>query len=139
MLFRSLSEIYEELVKYEIDAGPGGPAQNKGPTTYPINGANNIGTQQLELDPGCGLCEGGNLSNAANHIPLINATAGLHDVFQVNISNAFLRTWVLNVPGMGIAFGMTAGGFFGIPLTYVTPQQIIFMATSPGFRASGRN
>ena len=44
-----------------------------------------------------------------NRVPGVNAVAGLHDVFQVNLGG--MRN-ILNVPGMPIAAIVTYAGMF---------------------------
>ena len=64
--------------------------------------ANNIGTQG---GPPSFWSEGGPLSESLNKFGGINAVAGLHDVFQINLKGN-LRD-ILNVPGMPIAAAIT--------------------------------
>lgn len=137
MLFRSLPEIYKDVVGYDLDAGPGGPAVGKDPLQAPVEGANNIGTQQKVVDPACTFCEGGSVSRGLNQVPGINAVAGMHDVFQVNLGTGLARD-IFNIPGMPVAAALTYGGFLGVLLTVLTPQQIIFYSTSPAFRYDRR-
>lgn len=105
--------LYEGVVGYEIDAGPGGKAQPKSQTDLPVKGQNNFGISTRK--PGsCFGCEGGKISVVGNHLPLGNAVAGFHDVMQVAVSNSPLgdlgRT-IVNFPGMPIAGAITAAGF----------------------------
>ena len=79
----------------------------------PVRGANNIGFQGgqvvdgLPLDFSCGFCEGGTYSRILNRVPGVNAVAGLHDVFQINLGS--MRN-VLNVPAMPVAALVTYAG-----------------------------
>lgn len=98
---------------YELDASSGGEATGKDPISgQPVEGANNIGTQDNIVDPNSVWGEGGKVSRAANQIPGVNAVAGLHDVMQVSMGSTIWRD-ILNVPGMGVAAGVTYGGFLG--------------------------
>ena len=111
-LFRPSPKAYEDNVGYKLDAGPGGDAVVKGENEMPREGANNIGTQGNEkLDPECMACEGGKISVVANQIPGINATAGLHDVMQINLPD--IPRNILNVPLMPVAAAITYFGLLG--------------------------
>ncbi len=92
--------------------GPGSGVKEKGYNDRPNEGYNNIGTQGNTPDPDCTWCEGGSVSRVANQIPGINAVSGMHDMFQISMTNEVFRT-TLNVPGMFVAAGMTYGGYVG--------------------------
>lgn len=112
-LFSEAPRIYKKAVGYELDGGPGGAAVGKDPVSGPpVKGANNIGTQDININPNSIFGEGGKVSRFANQIPGINAVAGLHDDFQISMGDSILRD-VLNVPGMAIAAGVTYSGFVG--------------------------
>ncbi|MCP4746644.1 MAG: hypothetical protein GY874_10975 [Desulfobacteraceae bacterium] len=104
-----MRNLYIKMVRYDVKWEPGGPAQKKRSTEYPIDGANNIGVQGFSPDPKSLWNEGGIVSRVANQIPGVNAIAGLHDVFQIEIDLALGNTArnVLNVPGMPIAAALT--------------------------------
>lgn len=112
-LSATASELYKATVKYRIDPRPGGDAVTKGEFTSPVEGANNIGFQGdtvvdgLPKDASCGFCEGGTYSRMLNRVPGINAVAGLHDYFQINLGA--MRN-ILNVPGMPLAAAITYAG-----------------------------
>lgn len=93
---------YGKIVRYEPKWEKGGAAVQKGRYEYPVNNANNFGTQDGPLDKNGLWNEGGMLSRAANQIPGLNATAGMHDVFQVSsdMLGGTLARNILNVPGM---------------------------------------
>ncbi len=120
-LFGEAADYYQRKVGYDIDMGPGGDAVGKGETQMPVEGANNIGTQHAEVDPTCTFCEGGPVSRFTNQIPGINAVAGMHDVLQVSMGTTVWRD-VLNVPGMGVAAGVTYSGFIGQALNTAGPM-----------------
>ena len=92
----------------------------------PTEGANNFGTQGARISEIAKAkwysgIEGAPISRFANRIPGINAVAGLHDVFQINLgpSNGFWRN-VLNFPGMPVAEGITfAGMASGVPSAFL--------------------
>jgi hypothetical protein len=118
--------IYTELVKYEPTFAPGGEIVEKGFNTPPVNDANNIGLQGIK-DPNWLekiFVEGGPVSRGVNYVPGINAVAGLHDVFQINMGG--LARNIFNVPGMGVAAVITGGALMYGPLT----AQYITMASS---------
>jgi hypothetical protein len=108
------SELYKGLVGYEIDPRPGGDAITKTDVQPPVNGANNVGFQGQKLIDGlpCGFCEGGTYSRILNRVPLINAIAGLHDVFQINLGS--MRN-ILNFPGMPVAAVVVSAGMLNGP------------------------
>jgi len=112
-LFRELPGYYRRKVGYDPDIGSGGEAVGKDRVSGPpVQGANNIGTQQEIVDASCTFCEGGSVSRFANQLPGINAVTGMHDVFQISMGDSIWRD-VLNVPGMSVAAGITYGGFVG--------------------------
>jgi RHS repeat-associated protein len=112
---------YKKIVRYDIDWKSGGPAQKKGELKYPIKGANNIGVQGK--DPSAPKKwysgdEGSAISKIANRIPGINAVAGMHDVFQVELEKNWgtaARTY-LNIPGMPVAAAMTYSALITDPM-----------------------
>lgn len=118
-LFKELPSIYKKVVRYGLDAGPGGAAVEKGELQMPVQGANNIGMQGDTVDPNSLWGEGGYVSRIANQIPGINAVAGMHDVFQVSMGTSIWRD-VLNVPGMFVAAAATYAGFLGQGLNSVS-------------------
>ncbi|GAA5442112.1 hypothetical protein Misp06_00273 [Microbulbifer sp. NBRC 101763] len=126
---QGLPSLYKKVVGYDLDMGPGGDAVGKGELQKPVEGANNIGTQNAKLNPDCVACEGGRLSEALNQVPGINAVAGVHDVMQVSLGTGLARD-VLNVPGMIPAAAFTYAAALGQPLTYLNTGQIIGVATT---------
>ncbi len=52
------------------------------------------------------------MSRLLNNVPRVNATAGMHDVFQVSFGGGYLRD-VLNVPGMPVAAIITYSSLAG--------------------------
>ena len=56
--------------------------------------------------------EGGPLSEALNKVGGINAVAGLHDVFQISLSDKYYVRDILNVPGMPIAAAVTYASLY---------------------------
>jgi len=129
LAIRGLPAVYKKVTGYELDLGPGGSAVGKGDLQRPVQGANNIGTQNAKLDPNCIACEGGRLSEALNVIPGVNAVAGVHDVMQVSLGTGIARD-VLNVPGMIPASAFTYAAALGQPLTHLNTGQIIGVATT---------
>jgi hypothetical protein len=101
--------VYIAAVKYDVTWESGRDAVAKDPDSYPNEGLNNIGCATDEIDPSSLWDEGGIVSRAANRIPGINAIAGLHDVFQVELDNHFgvAARNILNVPGMAVAAAIT--------------------------------
>lgn len=83
--------------------------------TLPQKGYNNIGTQGKALEGNFIkdlFKKGGAFSVTVNKVPGVNATAGLHDAFQVALSN--VGGWagsVFNMPGMTIAGAWSIVGF----------------------------
>jgi hypothetical protein len=132
---QGLPALYKKTVGYELDMGPGGAAVEKGPTGLPVEGANNVGTQDVwEFDDNGqrivgSFEEGGSLSNTLNQVPGINAVAGAHDVMQVSLGTGLARD-VLNVPGMIPAAAFTYTAALARPLTYLSTGQIIGIATT---------
>ena len=107
---------YNELVQYDAKWEPGKEAVRKEPYDMPIEDKINIGTQGGALNPDGLFNEGGRISRLLNTIPGTNATAGVHDVFQVKIDIFFgkgdvgaLMRNVLNVPGMIPAAALSYG------------------------------
>jgi RHS repeat-associated protein len=113
---------YNEIVGFDADWRPGGEAQEKLRFTMPYEGANNIGTQDWPVNTNGWFNEGGIISRALNYVPGLNATAGLHDVFQIRIDEYFggqelggsLRS-ALNVPGMLPAAALSYGALMSDP------------------------
>ena len=58
------------------------------------------------------LSEGGPLSEALNKLGGVNAVAGLHDVFQISLSDKFYIRDILNVPGMPVAAALTYASLY---------------------------
>jgi RHS repeat-associated protein len=106
--------LYNEIVGYEATWKSGGEAKPKTSVTYPYEGANNFGTANPSIDPNSWFGEGGRLSRALNAVPGINAIAGMHDVFQVELQNwgGALTRNLLNVPGMPVATVLTTPALF---------------------------
>ncbi|WP_299491924.1 FG-GAP-like repeat-containing protein [uncultured Shewanella sp.] len=125
---QNLPSVYKKIVGYELDMGPGGDAVGKGQLQMPVEGANNIGTQNKILDSECIACEGGAVSEALNYVPGINAVAGVHDVFQVSLGTGIARD-ILNVPGMIPAAVLTYSAALSLPLQYVSGGQIIAISS----------
>ncbi len=107
---------YNEIVSYDVTWEPGGEAVEKDPAAMPCYGCNNVGTAG-KLNPDGLFNEGGRVSRAANHIPGVNATAGLHDVFQVKLDEwlGSIGREILNVPGMIPAAAITGAGLMSDP------------------------
>ena len=106
----SARHLYNSVVRYDVDWKPGGPAQKKLMSQMPIKGANNVGTQGHEtIDPEGWGNEGGKLSRFFNQVPGVNAVAGMHDVFQINLDRIWLPNArdIFNVPGMIPASAVT--------------------------------
>ncbi len=116
---------YNQIVGYDADWGPGGPAQEKGALTWPYKGVNNIGTQGGPVDSNGWLNEGGIISRAANYIPGVNAVAGMHDTFQVATQYGFGAAMrdALNVPLMLPAAALSYGALAANP-TVLTSYSI---------------
>ena len=108
------NELYKGLVGYEIDPQSGGDAVTKNLKSPPVEGANNVGFQGEKLIDGlpCGFCEGGTYSRILNRVPLVNAIAGLHDVFQINLGS---MRGILNFPGMPVAAFVVSAGMLNGP------------------------
>lgn len=110
----TLRYLYNEVVNYDVTFESGGDAVEKSLNEMPKRFANNIGRQGDKLNPSGWFNEGGIVSRILNKIPGVNAVAGLHDVFQVNL-NGYSRD-ILNVPGMLPATVITAGALLdGVP------------------------
>ncbi len=115
--------LYNKVVGYGIRLNGGKFVAAKGQFTRPVNGANNIG-EQGPLSQSASwfkkaIHEGGAVSRFANHVPVVNAIAGLHDVLQVSAGQ-----WIgpsarslVNIPGMPIAGGVTIAGAMANPVT----------------------
>lgn len=96
--------LYNNVVNYDTELGPGGEAVNKRPLDLPVRGAINIGTAGT-VDPSSWWGEGGIVSRALNYVPGVNAVSGMHDTFQVGLdrltnSTDGLARNILNIPGM---------------------------------------
>jgi hypothetical protein len=125
-VFAGADALYKKVVTFDggIESspewGPGtDPTSAKGPYDLPRYGVNNVGEQGAGLG-GNGwtdLREGGRWSTIGNQIPGINAVAGLHDTFQINLG-AFRGA--LNYPGMPVAAAVTYAGLLNghVNLTY---------------------
>jgi hypothetical protein len=122
--------LYRSAVGYSTDWGPGGPAQPKAWDTYPIEGANNFGPWRAVIDPGAWSGEGGRFSRFMNQIPGMNAIAGMHDVFQVELDalggnryGSFLRS-ALNYPGQPLAAALTYPALLqGVPAVMIAVDE----------------
>lgn len=99
------TEYYKSAVGYEVTSESGGEAVQKTYTQPPVKGANNIGTQGEPLDPNGWFNEGGKVSRFLNHIYGINAVAGMHDSFQIQLQTTARD--ILNVPLMPVAGAIT--------------------------------
>jgi len=102
--------IYKNVVGYEVTIESGGEAVQKGFSSPPVKGANNIGTQGEALDSSGLFNEGGVVSRAVNKIAGINAIAGMHDVFQTSLPG--VSRDILNIPGMPVAAVFTYISFY---------------------------
>jgi hypothetical protein len=119
---------YEQIVNYGATWQSGGEAVPKYKYDYPVAGANNIGTVTRTIDSSAWFSEGGIVSRALNVVPGVNAVAGMHDVFQVQLSQwgelagaGDLARNVFNVPGMPVAAVMTTPALFDplLPFSYL--------------------
>ena len=118
--------MYNEIVGFDADWNPGGEAQAKDRLTMPYKGVNNIGVQGGPVDPEGLFNEGGSVSRGANYIPGVNATGGMHDVFQVKLDEffggkalgSFMRS-TLNVPAMLPAAALSYGALMADPRTMI--------------------
>ena len=104
------ASFYKAVVGYEVTVESGGDAIEKTPNSPPVKGANNIGTQGKPLDPNGLFNEGGKISTVLNKIGGLNAVAGMHDTFQINLPG--ISRDVLNVPGMPLASAITYLGLY---------------------------
>jgi len=120
--------VYVGAVEYDVDGKAGGEALPKTYGSKPNEFHNNIGTagnadfpdhKFSNADKWHG--EGSIGSKALNQIPGVNAVAGLHDVFQISVSDGLRENIVYNVGGMFVAAGVTytalMNGQTGIALT----------------------
>lgn len=110
--------LYNKVVNYDITLKKGGNAVSKNPETGGVEGANNVGIASRNPDPNSIWGEGGRVSRVANRIPGINASAGLHDFFQVKLDilgGANARLW-LSIPGMPVAGAITYTGALADPV-----------------------
>jgi RHS repeat-associated protein len=110
---------YNAVVLYSPDGRPGDGYVAKGKMGPPVKGKNNVGFQGGEANilPGetympTGLYEGGGGSELLNSVPGINATAGMHDMFQISLGDGFWRNSLfsqltVNPAGMIVAAAMT--------------------------------
>lgn len=103
---------YNEYVRYDSTWESGGQANIKEKwDAPPVEGGNNVGIRKEVIDPESIFGEGGYVSRAVNKIPGVNAVAGMHDWFQIDlqkIGGESLRDYG-NVPGMIPATVMTYG------------------------------
>lgn len=99
------SKYYKSAVGYEASTESGEEAVKKGYRTPPVKGANNIGVQGGSVDPNGMWNEGGIVSRALNKIGGINAVAGMHDSFQIQLQDTARE--ILNVPLMPVAGALT--------------------------------
>ena len=113
---------YDQIVNYDATWAPGGAARGKGRFDLPNEGANNFAESRPAINPATFSGEGGRLSRFMNRIPGMNAIAGMHDVFQVQLDQlggdhfgSALRGG-LNFPGMPVAAALTYPALFdGVP------------------------
>ncbi len=108
--------MYNKFVPYDATWEKGCAAVEKSRNDSPIEGANNIGVQGRGIDPNGWRNEGGRISRFMNNIPGINAVAGLHDVFQINLGS-FAGT-VLCYPSMLPLAVPTYAGLMADNLSY---------------------
>lgn len=121
---------YQELVDYGATWASGGEARGKYRYTMPHEGANVIGRATEAIDPNSFWNEGGTLSRFLNHIPGMNAIAGMHDIFQVRLDQfggshfgSMLRNG-LNVPGMPVAAALTYPALLqGVPAVMMATDE----------------
>jgi len=108
---------YNKIVPYDATWASGDEAVAKGSLEKPVQGANTIGRATLVVDPNALWTEGGIVSRATNYIPGVNATAGLHDMFQRQIEMSFGKVLegVFLVPTMLPAAVLTYGGLIANP------------------------
>lgn len=105
--------IYTSAVKYEMTLAPGGKAVPKTLNSEPSSIANNIGCQDGPCHLfGINFQEGSTASRILNMLPGVNGVAGLHDVFQINMSGQpalfFLsQRSIFNIPYMVPAAGFS--------------------------------
>ncbi len=111
--------LYNKVVHFDITWKKGGKAVPKSLGDYPVEGANNVGQYSRIIDPKSLWREGGRVSRFANQVPGINAVAGLHDVFQVSLSNwnGPIARSIFNIPGMPVAGAVTYAGALADPVT----------------------
>jgi len=104
----SARALYNKLVPFEPTWAKGGAAVEKGRGDPPVKGALNIGVSG-KVNPNSLWGEGGYVSRLANYVPGINAIAGMHDMFQINLNRwgGPPLGWTLNVPGMLPAAALT--------------------------------
>ena len=105
-----INSAYRGITKFPgINPGPGGAAQIKrvsGPAA--IWGANNIGDSVYDASDRTLTSEGSRFSRMLNHIPYMNAMAGLHDSIT---SDQYLgKNFLSNVPTMAPAYALTVTG-----------------------------
>jgi hypothetical protein len=123
-----MRDAYRKMVRYDTTWESGGAAVKKDRFGMPVKGANNIGVQGKPVDPDSLFNEGGKVSRFANHIPGVNAVAGLHDYFQIGIDSNWGDTarTILNVPGMPVAAVITYGALMSDPMAtfiyYTSPM-----------------
>jgi hypothetical protein len=130
----SARHLYNKLIGYDTTFESGGDAVDKKPSQAPVEGANNIGTQNNPVDPSSFWAEGGPLSRVVNIIPGMNSIAGFHDVLQVSLSEGVARN-IFNIPGMLPATAITTAGL----LDGVAAVQAVVVKSSglPKDRISG--
>ena len=101
--------LYNEWVNYDATWKSGGNVAPKDRLSPPVKGANNVGGQGV---PDYWAREGSPISQFGNRIPGVNAVAGMHDIFQINLEihggrfGGFYRS-AFNVPGMIPAAAMS--------------------------------
>ncbi|UFH60103.1 hypothetical protein [Sulfurovum mangrovi] len=98
-------------------------------STMPVEGKNNFGVATYaDIDKRSFWEEGGWLSERANKIPGMNAIAGLHDVFQIDLDriqgaeDGWMRS-VFNAPAMIPAAAITTSALMTDYTTYLIQYE----------------
>ena len=99
--YASARDYYRRIVRFEPDPLPGGEHVRKDESGTPVAGTNNVGFVNCQGI----LCEGQLISRIMNKIPILNATAGLHDSWFLGISD--IRFTFFNWPTMPPAFAIS--------------------------------
>ncbi|NKB16703.1 MAG: hypothetical protein HC774_07330 [Sphingomonadales bacterium] len=101
---------YREIVKYGSEWRPGEGEAVKSEKSMPNQGKNNVGI--FSPDPAkikyalTSAKVNSPLSRFLNQIPGVNAVAGMHDVFQAQLPDNWVRN-AINIPRMPVAATMT--------------------------------